>query len=300
LEGPMTKLGKIYLEIGNICNLSCPFCLVPRRPPRTMAKDQILQIIPQIKRLASSVCLHVLGEPLFHPEFDAICDLFTLWNIPVQITTNATLLHKKQKKLLEPNSIQQINISVHALDSLPFSLDCQDILTRIRDFCSQAQILRPDLYINLRFWNYHELDNSPAFRFFKSLFDFDDHRIEIQWKKSFRIQNRIYLHFDTQFQWPCLTHPVRSEKGYCYGLNSHCGILANGDVVPCCMDGNGEMVLGNCLVTPLERILALPRAKNMVLHFNRGELAEPLCRRCDFISRFDKKAQRLAAGLQSR
>ena len=296
----MAKLGKIYLEIGNICNLSCPFCLVSRRAPRTMAKDQILQIIPQIKRLASSVCLHVLGEPLFHPEFDAICDFFTLWDIPVQITTNATLLHKKQKKILERNSIQQINISVHALDSLPFSLDSQDILTRIRDFCSQAQSLRPDLFINLRFWNYHDLEKSPAFRFFKSLFDFDDHRIEIQWKKSFRIQNRTYLHFDTQFQWPCPTHPVRSEKGYCYGLSSHCGILANGDVVPCCLDGNGEMVLGNFLVTPLEEILASPRAQAMRNQFNRGLLVEPLCRRCDYISRFDRKAQRLATGPQPR
>ncbi len=300
LEGPMTKLGKIYLEIGNICNLSCPFCLVSRRAPRTMAKDQILQIIPQIKRLASSVCLHVLGEPLFHPEFDAICDFFTLWDIPVQITTNATLLHKKQKKILERNSIRQINISVHTLDSLPFSLDSQDILTRIRDFCSQAQSLRSDLFINLRFWNYHDLEKSPAFRFFKALFDFDDHKIEIQWKKSFRIQNRTYLHFETQFQWPCLTHPVRSEKGYCYGLSSHCGILANGDVVPCCLDGNGEMVLGNCLVTPLEEILASPRAQAMRNQFNRGLLVEPLCRRCDYISRFDRKAQRLATGPQPR
>ena len=295
----MVKLDKIYLEIGNICNLSCPFCLVPRRAPQTMAKDHVLQILPQIKTLASSVCLHVLGEPLFHPEFDAICDLLALWDIPVQITTNATLLHKKQKKLLGQNSIRQINISVHALDLLPFSLDCREILTRIRHFCNEAQMIRPDLYINLRFWNYHNLEKSPAFQFFRSLFNFDASKIEIQWKKSFLLQNRVYLHFDSQFQWPCLTQPVRSEKGYCYGLSSHCGILANGDVVPCCLDGNGEMVLGNCLITPLEEILSSPRAHNMVAHFNKGELIEPLCRRCDFIARFDKKAQRLAGRQKS-
>ncbi len=290
----MVRLEKIYLEIGNICNLSCPFCLVPRRPPQTMAKDQILQILPQIQKIASSVCLHVLGEPLFHPEFDTICDLFTTWDIPVQITTNGTLLHQKQTKLLEQNSIQQINISAHALDSLPFSLGCQEILTQIRDFCNQAHIARPDLYINLRFWNYHDLGKSRAFQFFKSLFHFDDSKIDIRWKKSFLLQDRAYLNFDSQFQWPCPAHPVRSEKGYCYGLSSHCGILANGDVAPCCLDGNGEIVLGNCLITPLEDILSSPRAQNMVAHFNKGELIEPLCRRCDFISRFDKKAHRLA------
>nr|NJM01829.1 radical SAM protein [Desulfobacula sp.] len=284
----MIRLEKIYLEIHNRCNLSCPFCLAPRRPPQTMAGDQILRILPRIKNIASTVCLHVLGEPLFHPEFDAVCDLFTAWGIPLQITTNGTLLHKKQGVILKQNSIRQINISVHALDSLP---DCHEFLAQIRDFCSRAQILRPDLYINLRFWNYQNLGKSPAFQFFKSLFRFDDSRIDIRWKKSFLLQGRLYLNFDAQFQWPCPAHPVRSLKGYCHGLSTHCGILTNGDVVPCCLDGNGEMVLGNCLVTPLEEILSSPRAQNMVAHFKKGELIESLCRRCDFISRFDKKAQ---------
>ena len=291
----MIKLEKIYLEIGNICNLSCPFCLRSLRPPGTMTLDQILWILPQIKNIASSVCLHVLGEPLFHPEFDTIIDLFTQWDIPVQITTNGTLLDKKRKVILKQNSIRQINISVHALDSLSSSHGGHEFLTHIRDFCHEAQITRPELYINLRFWTYNEIGESSSFRFFQSLFHYDGSKIDIQREKSVHLQNRLYLHFDSQFQWPSPALPVRSEKGYCYGLTHHCGILANGDVVPCCLDGNGAIVLGNCLVTPLDEILSLPRAQNMVTHFNKGALIEPLCRRCGFISRFDKKARRLAS-----
>lgn len=296
----MIKLERIYLEISNICNLSCPFCLKPLRPPRTMTMDQMIRIVPQIKKNASSACLHVLGEPLFHPEFEDISDLLTVWDIPVQITTNGTLLYRKRKSILKQNTLRQINISIHALDSLPLSLDCREFMIDIHHFCLEAQAHRPDLYMNLRFWNYDKIGDSPAFRFFQSLFNFDASKIDIQWKKSFHLQNRLYLHFDSQFHWPSMAYPVRSESGYCYGLTHHCGILANGDVVPCCLDGNGEMVLGNCLVTPLEEILASPRAQSMQDHFNKGRLVEPLCQRCDFISRFDKKALRLAAGTKSR
>jgi MoaA/NifB/PqqE/SkfB family radical SAM enzyme len=290
----MIKLERIYLEIGNICNLACPFCLPRSRPPQTMTVDRIIRILPQIKKIASSVCLHVLGEPLFHPEFDAICDLLTVWEVPVQITTNGTLLYKKRKEILKQNTIRQINISLQALDFPHVSHDCHKLLSGIHQFCCKAMIARPELYINLRFWNFDKIEHSPTFQFFQSLFNFDVSKIDIQWKKSFHLQGRLYLNFDSQFQWPSLTHSFRSEKGYCYGLTHHCGILANGDVIPCCLDGNGEIVLGNCLVTPLEEILSLPRAQNMTAHFNKGELIEPLCRHCGFISRFDKKARRLA------
>ncbi len=290
----MPKLEKIYLEITNRCNLSCSFCLTPLRNPETMTKDGILRILPQIKERASSVSLHVLGEPLLHPKFDTLCDLFTSWEVPVQITTNGTLLHNKMETLLKQNSIRQINISVHALDSRSLSCDSHKYFIDIYQFCCEAQINRPDLYLNLRFWNYDELKNSPAFDFFQSLFNFDVSKIDLKRKKSFHLQNRLYLHFDSRFQWPSMAHPVRSKKGYCYGLTSHCGILANGDVVPCCLDGNGEIVLGNCFVTPLDIILSSPRAQNMRAHFDKGELIEPLCRRCNFISRFDNKARRSA------
>jgi len=294
----MTKLGKIYLEIGNICNLLCPFCLPHLRPPRTMTAEQIAALLPQIKKIASSVCLHVLGEPLYHPEFDEICDLLTLWDIPVQITTNGTLLHNKKEVILKQNSIRQMNISVHALDWLPLARDCHRLLNEIHQFCCEARVIRPEMYINLRFWNFNKIEQSPSFQFFRSLFNsdgfnFNESKIDPRWKKSFHIIDRLYLHFDMQFQWPSLSNPVRSEKGYCYGLTHHCGILADGNVVPCCLDGNGTIILGNCFITPLEEILNSPRAKNMADHFNKGELAESLCRRCCFISRFDKKAGHL-------
>ncbi len=292
-------LEKIYLEISNTCNLSCPFCVPHLRSPQAMPIDRILRILPQIKKTASSVCLHVLGEPLFHPEFDGICDLFTAWDVPVQITTNGTLLYEKKKTVLKQNSIRQMNISVHALDSPAFSHDRHKLLNDIHQFCTDARIARPDMYINLRFWNYDEIRNSPSFQFFQSLFNLNGLKIDLRQKKRVHVIDRLYLHFDSQFQWPSLDQPVRSEKGHCYGLIHHCGILANGDVVPCCLDGNGIMVLGNCFATPLEEILTSPRAQNILDHFNKGELVESLCRRCCFISRFDKKALRSAAQKKS-
>lgn len=296
----MTRFDKIYLEITNICNLSCPFCLKGGRPPRAMQPDEIKSLIPQLKNLADSVCLHVLGEPLCHPEFDWICDLFTLWGLPVQITTNGTLIHQKKKVLLRPNAIRQVNISIHALDAISGNRERDEILGQIYQFCEQALAIKPEMYINLRFWNPAAKDLSPSLQFFRSLFHLNSLSIDLKRKKSFHISGRLYLNFDSQFDWPCLSHPLRTRSGYCYGLTSHFGILANGDVIPCCLDGNGSIALGNGFDLCIENILASYRAEAMRSHFHQGKLIEPLCQRCGFISRFDQKARRLSAKIASR
>ena len=75
------------------------------------------------------------------------------------------------------------------------------------------------------------------------------------------------------------------------GLRNHFGIHADGTVVPCCLDKEANIRLGNIQENRLEQILANDRARNMREGFERRELREELCRKCSFISRFDKKGK---------
>src|SRR5688572_28819046 len=81
-----------------------------------------------------------------------------------------------------------------------------------------------------------------------------------RWRKGTRIKGRLYLHLDSRFQWPHPAQPFRSARGFCHGLSSHIGILADGTVVPCCLDKEGVLSLGNCSAQPIETILQSSRA----------------------------------------
>jgi radical SAM protein with 4Fe4S-binding SPASM domain len=116
---------------------------------------------------------------------------------------------------------------------------------------------------------------------------------DIRRKKSLRLTGRISLHFDSRFTWPSPQLPVRTQSGFCHGLSSHFGVLADGTVVPCCLDKEAALPLGNCNDTPLATILSGPRASAMREGFARGELVEDFCRRCPFVARFDRKARRI-------
>ena len=56
--------------------------------------------------------------------------------------------------------------------------------------------------------------------------------------------------------------------------------------MPCCLDHEGELALGNLLTEELSDILDRPRARAMLAGFRRGEAVEELCKRCGYAARF--------------
>ena len=69
-------------------------------------------------------------------------------------------------------------------------------------------------------------------------------------------------------------------------LKQHFGILADGVVVPCCLDGEGDIPLGNVFTGELSEILSAPRARAIVEGFRRRAAVEPLCQTCSYKNRF--------------
>jgi radical SAM protein with 4Fe4S-binding SPASM domain len=283
---------RVNIEISNICNLQCSFCPEVIRTKALMEPSLFRKIISEVSHVTKVVSLHLMGDPLVHPklkEIVAICDEFS---VKIFLVTNGILLGDKETEILLHPAFRQVNFSLHSFaDNFPGGNPTR-YLNRIFDYTEKAFDLFPLLFINYRLWNLRDpragtaknqdLLNKIAERF--------DVTLPTEWdtgiQKNLVVKKRLSLHFDTEFVWPGSSLPIIGDVGTCYGLSSHFGILVDGTVVPCCLDKEGAIPLGNIKDSALDAILKGPRAQKIRAGFRENRLVEDLCRRCQYIERF--------------
>lgn len=295
---------KVNIEISNICNLQCSFCPEVIREKKMMSVQLFEHIIQQVAPNTDQVCLHLMGDPLVHPKVFDFFEICRKHQVKIFFVTNGVLLKESNIEVLLHPQLRQVNFSLHSFfDNFP-NKDPQKYLEKIFYFTDLAFQKRPDLYINYRLWNLQDPKGASS-QNTEMLQKIEEHfqislqtQIDVRQRKSILIKDRLYLHFDTEFIWPSLELPVLGESGTCYGLTSHFGILVDGTVVPCCLDKEGVISLGNIQNQSLLEILESPRAKQMLLGFRQRTLIEDLCRRCNYIDRF-KRSDSKAVALQS-
>ena len=104
---------------------------------------------------------------------------------------------------------------------------------------------------------------------------------------SFTLGEKLYLEHAEKFDWPDLSAPERGTE-FCLGLRDQLAVLVDGTVVPCCLDHEGDIPLGNLLREELGDILVSPRARAVYDGFSGRRPSEELCRRCGYASRFNR------------
>ncbi|WP_374000417.1 radical SAM/SPASM domain-containing protein [Bdellovibrio bacteriovorus] len=280
------------IEISNICNLQCSFCPPVEREKKMMSLEIFRSVIEQVAPLTDQVTLHLMGDPLVHPRLAEFINICKEHEVPVFFVTNGVLLNEQKEELLLDKTIRQINFSLHSFHDNYGDKDPTIYLNKIFRFTERAFIERPDLYINYRLWNLDEplgvgLQNRSMLDRVCTHFEFSfNENIDVRRQKSVRIKNRLHLHFDTEFTWPALDLPLLGERGTCYGLTSHFGVLADGTVVPCCLDKEGKIPLGRVQDESIESILSNERSQKILNGFKNNKLTENLCQRCNYITRF--------------
>jgi radical SAM protein with 4Fe4S-binding SPASM domain len=282
---------RVYLEISNICNVQCSFCPVVDKDKKLMNVAEFEAVLKEVAPLAETVCLHLLGEPLAHPKFSEILDVCERYHTQIDLTTNGILINRHKERIIASPAVRQVNFSLQAFkDNFP-EKDLTPYLLPLFEFTTAAYAQRPELYINYRLWNQesNDSDNEEVFLKIESYFNLQINRnVETGAIKSKRIWNRLYLHFDSRFEWPSFSLPHQGTRGRCHGTVSHIGIHADGTVVPCCLDKSGEINLGNVKKQSLQEILSSERFTKMRDGFLNGVLVEDFCQHCSYITRFDK------------
>lgn len=275
------KFKKIYIEITNICNKNCSFCSKSSRKKIDMSPINFELIIKQAKKFTNYVYLHVKGEPLLHSEFKKIIKICDEYDMHVNITTNGTFLSKQQETIANSKSIRQINISIHSIND---SNEINNILDSVKNIKN-----RKDIYFVYRYWTLKEnliLEENPILDSIINYYNLSiEKQQEIEKNGNIKIDDHTYINKDKEFSWPSLNNQIYNEIGYCYGLKTHIAILSDGTVVPCCLDAEGVISLGNIYESPLEDILNSERTNNIINAFKNNKRCENLCKHCSFINR---------------
>jgi len=275
------RFRKVYLEIGNICNLSCRFCPGTKRTKKALTEEELAVLLPKIRPYTDYLYFHLMGEPLLHPKLEQFLELAREHGFKVILTTNGTLLQNKQQMLLRSPALHKINISLHAFEANDLAVPFQKYLADCFAF-GQASAGRK--LVVYRLWNSGGEDTHNT-----EILETMHRYFPEEWVKErlgTRIADRTYLEYGDKFDWPDLAAPEGSEKVFCYGLRDQLGILCDGTVVPCCLDHEGDLALGNLLRQDMEEILSSPRAKAIYEGFSNREAAEELCRKCGYARRF--------------
>ena len=278
----MKRFRKIYLEISNVCNLNCAFCPGTRRKPAVMQEDAFCRLLDRLRGWTDYLYFHLMGEPLCHPYLEKYLALAAA-DFKVILTTNGTLLPQKQDMLLSAEGLHKVNISLHSFEANDIATSFEDYLNGCFSFGQAAQGKKIVCY---RLWNQGGANekNDAILKLMKHYFPDP----WIQESRGTRIGQRVYLEYGDKFDWPSLTAPEHTGKCFCYGLKDQLGILCDGTVVPCCLDHDGDIPLGNLLLQPLDEILNSPKATAIYEGFRIGKAEENLCKRCGYAQRFNK------------
>lgn len=286
------RFHKVHIEISNICNLQCSFCPPVIRDNKMMSIDTFRKVVEQVAPLTELVCFHLMGDPLVHPKLEQMIEICDEHNTNIFLVTNGVLLRPEKFDLMLHRRFHQINFSLHSFFDNHPGEDPSNYLQRIFSFTERALIERPELYLNFRLWNLNDplgsqTPNTEMLNAICEHFEFAaPSNIDVRKRKSINIKGRLYLHFDTEFTWPSLDLPVLGTAGTCYGLRSHFGVLADGTLVPCCLDKEAAIPLGHVDDAPIVDILASHRAQKIIRGFTQKQLVEGLCQRCQYIERF--------------
>ena len=275
------RFQKIYVEISNLCNLKCSFCPGTKRPGRRMSAEEFSALLPKLRPYTDYLYFHLMGEPLCHPQLQEFLRMAGACGFRVILTTNGTLLPKMQEMLLNEPALHKVNVSLHAFEANVEGSSLEDYVRGCLEFGKLSAGRKIVVY---RLWNQGGQDalNEEILEKLHAAF-------LGQWeqqRQGIKIAERTFLEYGDKFDWPDLSAQEGSKSVFCYGLRDQLGVLCDGTVVPCCLDHEGDLALGNVFSQELEEILASPRAKRIYDGFSHREAMEPLCRRCGYARRF--------------
>jgi len=264
---------RAYVEITNICNLHCSFCHGHSRPARQLTREEFSHILTQLQGQTQYIYYHLMGEPLTHPLLPEFIQMAGQQGFHSMVTTNGTLLHKRGDELLEAG-VHKVSISLHSFEAGEEAAH-RKYLSQVAAFAEKAAA--QGVIICLRLWNRGHEHGSPE-EILRTLLPGD-------WQENtrgYRVRDKLFLEWGDRFTWPDQNNAIQEGAPVCYGMREQFGILSDGTVVPCCLDSDGVINLGNIFAQPLTEILTSSRAAAIGDGFRNGTAVEELCRRCPY------------------
>ena len=272
---------RAYVEITNVCNKSCSFCAGHKRAPARMSAEQFRAVAQQISNVTKFIYYHVMGEPLTHPQIGEFIRISSSLGLRSVVTTNGSLLPVRGDELID-SGVYKVNISVHSFES-GSEEEYRKYIDGCLDFADRAS--RAGVLCILRLWNngHDGGRNEDILQQMREKFP------DGEWKddaRGARIRHKLHFEYGERFEWPDMDAEDGGSDLFCYALRDHFAVLCDGTVIPCCLDHDGDLALGNIFSTNIEQIISSPRAKAILEGFDNHTAVEELCRKCGYARRF--------------
>ena len=271
-------LKNAYLEITNVCNLSCGFCHGTKREKHFLSVEEFEILTDKLCGHVEFLYFHLMGEPLLHPQLNTFFEIAERKGFKVILTTNGSLLHKRMEELLSAKALYKVSISLHCYEVNTMGLTLEAYLEHCFAFCKEAS--RRGILSVLRLWNQGGEDRLNQKILAKMEESFPGTWTET--RSGSRVADRTFLEWGERFEWPDPEAPEQEGSYGCYGLRDQIGIHCDGTVVPCCLDADGGIPLGNLFQQELAEILCSPRAVTLKNALRNRKPCEELCRHCGY------------------
>lgn len=262
---------KVYIEITNNCNLKCDFCIKNSRPNKFMSIDDFNIILNKVDSYTNYLYFHVLGEPLLHPKINEFIDIASK-SFNINITTNGYLIDR----IKDNKNIRQLNISLHSYDE-KYGICLEDYINNIFNVVDK---LSKYTYISYRFWLKSKYTDEILDMINRK---YNTNLVIDNLKNNSTLDKNIFISINEEFIWPDLNNSYFNERGTCYALKDHIGILVDGTIVPCCLDSKGIINLGNIFECALEDVIKSKRYNDMLKGFKNNKKCELLCKKCKYL-----------------
>lgn len=278
------RFEKIHLEITNVCNAACSFCPGTAREPRFISDGEFFSVLTAIEGRAEYLYFHIMGEPLLHPSVRVFAAEAKRRGFRVMITTNG-LLSDVGRELVSDGNVYRIGISVHSFEGNRYSLTEEEYLDNCFEIADCAA--ERGTIAALKLWNSEKLTgdgfSARVMRYAEKRYGggFSENR------SGYRLRERIFIETGERYLWP--GQGEKSPAVFCHALRRQFGILCDGTVVPCCLDCDGRMPLGNIFDSDIDAILSSERAERIYNGFTEGRAVELPCQTCGFAGRFSGK-----------
>lgn len=267
-------IDRCYIEITNTCNLDCHFCPKHQRKRRQLSAEEFDLLTDKVRGKVCFLYFHLMGEPLLHPLLPQFITMAREKGFKTVLTSNGTLLHRAMNLLdTLPHKVQ---LSLHSHESNARG-ELFSYMEEVMNFATQAAA--KGTCVVLRLWNQGGMDKENEL-----VMDYIAEYVPRPWKErpdGFRLCDNLYLEFDRKFEWPSANASSAKREVFCKALLKQIGVLSDGSLVPCCLDHNGDVVLGNLFHQSLEEILSSPRAQAMIEGFQHHTATEALCQNCE-------------------
>ena len=259
---------RVYVEITNNCNLDCSFCIKNKRNKKFISLDEYKILLNKLEGYTKYLYFHVMGEPLLHPHINDLIDIGSE-KYYINITSNGYLIDR----IKDNKNIRQLNISLHSFD-LKYGKSLDDYINNI--FNSVDNLVKNNTIIKYRIW-VNSVDKLDIINKLNEKYNCD-----IGDKENVKLSNNVYYEVEKEFIWPSLDNDYYNENGSCRGTRDHIGILVDGTVIPCCLDSEGVINLGNIYKSDLNDIINSAIFMEMKKGFLNNKKICELCKKCNF------------------